>query len=66
MKALALKFIGLFKYPSTYQAIFGGLTAIGVAIAPELQASIIATGIGAVSIIGFFFSDVDVKPTDAK
>ena len=60
MKALALKLLNHLKYPSSWQGIVGVLAAVGLTIAPELQAHIITGGVALAGAIAFFFSDADV------
>jgi len=61
MKALALKVLNHFKFPSTWQGLVGFAAAAGLTLAPELQEYIVTGGVALAGAIAFFFSDADVK-----
>lgn len=61
MKALALKLLNHFRFPSTWQGVIGLAAAAGLALAPELQEYIVTGGVALAGAIAFLFSDADVK-----
>lgn len=61
MKELLKKALDYFRYPSTYQALVAGLTYVGVNLTPEFTEVLTGAGVGLFTLIGFLFSDADVK-----
>ena len=61
MKTLVLKLLKHFSYPSSWQGLVGIAAAVGLTIAPELQAHIVTGGVALAGAFAFFFSDADVE-----
>jgi hypothetical protein len=58
---MLVKFLDLFRYPSTWKGIVTLLTLAGLKIAPDQAEAITQAGLATVGAIWMFFSDADVK-----
>lgn len=55
------KIIDYLRYPSTWNALIGFATVIGINLNPEQIEAIATAGIALASAVSLFFSDADVK-----
>lgn len=63
MKALALKVLNHFRYPSTWLGLVSLATAAGISLTEAQTEAVVAAGMAAAGVIGAFvgFSDSDIE-----